>query len=194
MADIARVAGVSPGTLYNYVESKEALFDLVLRGTLARSKQRPPAALPVPHRTISQTVGWLRRRLNFSNDFPVLEAAAIEPHGQLEAVAAELFDVAFELSPSFAVMERSAPDLPEVLSLFLSLRRGLIDRLTAFIESGSSAGALRRVDAPDVTARLILEAMLWASQRRARDRESATVSDAAARAAFIDLVVATLAP
>jgi AcrR family transcriptional regulator len=194
MADVARVARVSTGTLYNYVESKEALFDLVLRGTLARSNQRRPAVLPVPHRTISQTVGWLRRRLNFSNDFPVLEAAAIEPHGQLEAVAAELFDVAFDLAPGFAVMERSAPDLPEVLSLFLSLRRGLIDRLTAFIESGSSAGALRRIDAPDVTARLILEAMLWSSQRRARDRESAAVSDAAARAAFIDLAVATLRP
>ena len=57
-----------------------------------------------------------------------------------------------------------------------------------------SQPALRPVEAPEVTARLILESALWASQRRMRDRESAAVSDADARAAFIDLARATLSP
>jgi AcrR family transcriptional regulator len=194
MAQIAQAAEVSTGNLYNYVESKEALFDLVLRQSLGHPRQPLPDVLPAPHRTVSQTVAWLRRRLNFSDDFPLLEEAATRPEGKLEAVATELFDVALLLAPGFAVMERSAPDLPELLSLFLSLRRGLIDRWTAFIESGARTKVLRRVDAPEVTARLILEAALWASQRRTRDRESATVSDGAARTGFIDLVTATLAP
>jgi AcrR family transcriptional regulator len=194
MAHVAEAAGVSTGNLYNYVETKEALFDLVLRQTLGLPGERLPEQLPIPHRTIPQTVSWLRRRLNFRNDFPLLEAAATEPHGKLEPVGAELFDVAFGLAPGFAVMERSAPDLPELLSLFLSLRRGLIERLTAFIQSGAEAGELRQVESPEVTARLILEAALWASQRRIRDRESAAVSDDAARESFIDLVTATLAP
>ena len=192
MADVAKAAGVSTGNLYNYVESKEALFDLVLRDTLGAPGYQLPLDLPASHRTPSQTVAWLRRRLDFASDFPVLEQAADNPTADVRAVARELFDVAFGLSPGFAVMERSAPDLPALLTLFLSLRRGLIERLSRWIAAGGESGALRRVDAPEVTARLILEAALWAAQRRVRDRESSAVSDAAARTAFVDLAAATL--
>ena len=88
MTDVATALGVAKGTLYGYVESKEALFDLVLRKTLELPGDRLPDDLPVPHRTTSQTVSWLRRRLNFRNDFPLLESAATEPQGKLEPVAA----------------------------------------------------------------------------------------------------------
>src|SRR5262245_44598035 len=48
MSDVAAAAGVSQGTLYNYVESKEALFRLLLdRGTgreLAEPEQFPIAS------------------------------------------------------------------------------------------------------------------------------------------------------
>jgi AcrR family transcriptional regulator len=192
MADIAKAAGVSTGNLYNYVESKEALFDLVLRDTLSGPGYRPPRDLPAAHRTPSQTVAWLRRRLDFASDFPLLEQAARDPDRDVRAVAGELFDVAIDLAPGFAVIERSAPDLPELLTLFLFLRRGLIERLTLWIAAGGRSGALRRADAPPVTARLILEAALWAAQRRLRDRESSEVSDAAARTAFVALTAATL--
>jgi AcrR family transcriptional regulator len=194
MADVAGALGVSVGNLYNYVASKEALFDLVLRRTLGAPGYRPPRDLPAPHRTPRQTVAWLRRRLDFESDFPALETAATAPHPSPAAIAAEFFDASAALAPGFEVLERSAPDLPELLTLFLSLRRGLIERLERWIEAGGRTGALRRVDDPAVTARLLLEAGLWASQRRRRDRESAGVEDVAARAAFVDLAVTLLEP
>jgi AcrR family transcriptional regulator len=129
MADIAAALGVSTGNLYNYVASKEALFDLVLRRALGPPGYRLPRELPAPHRSARQTVGWLRRRLDFKSDFPLLETAAAAPHPRPVAVAAELYDVSAALAPGFEVLERSAPDLPELLALFLSLRRGLIERL-----------------------------------------------------------------
>ena len=36
MADVAKALGVAKGTLYLYVESKEALFDLVVRSADGR--------------------------------------------------------------------------------------------------------------------------------------------------------------
>jgi AcrR family transcriptional regulator len=192
MGDIAEALDVSVGNLYNYVASKEALFDLVLRRTLARGQYMLPRELPVRHCTPQDTVRWLRRRLDFRSDFPVLEIAARSPYPSPAAVAAELYDVSFALAPGFEVIERSAPDVPELLSLFMSLRRGLIERLERWIDVGGRAGALRRVEAPAVTARLILEAALWASQRRRRDRESTGVDADAARAALVDLVGAAL--
>src|SRR5690349_19964115 len=43
MADVAAAVGVSPGTLYNYVESKDALFALALRWSLDRRLPDPPS-------------------------------------------------------------------------------------------------------------------------------------------------------
>jgi AcrR family transcriptional regulator len=194
MADIADTLDVSVGSLYTYAASKEGLFDLVLKRTLARPGYHLPSKLPAPHRTPEQTVRWLRRRLDFTSDFPLLDAAGQPPHPLPAAIAGELFDVSSALAPGFEVLERSAPEVPELLPLFLSLRRGLIERLGRWIDSGSDAGVLRRVEDPSVTSRLVLEAALWASQRRRRDRESRGIDDAAARAALVELVTATLQP
>ena len=194
MADVAAALDLSVGNLYNYVASKEALFDLVLRRTLGPPGYRLPRELPAPHRTPRQTVAWLRRRLDFKSDFPLLETAAVPPHPSPAAIAAELYDVSAALAPGFEVLERSAPDLPELLELFLSLRRALIERLERWLDAGGRAGALRPVDDPAVTARLLLEAALWASQRRRRDRESVRVDGPAARAGLVDLAVTLLEP
>jgi AcrR family transcriptional regulator len=194
MLEVADALGVSVGNLYNYVASKEALFDLVLRRTLAAPGYRLPRELPAPHRTPRQTVGWLRRRLDFKSDFPTLERAATPPYPDAATIAAELHDVSSALAPGFEVLERSAPDIPELLTLFLSLRRGLIERLARWIDAGGRAGVLRRVDDPAVAARLLLEAGLWSSQRRRRDRESRGVDEPAARAGFVDLATSALAP
>jgi AcrR family transcriptional regulator len=194
MADVADALGVSVGSLYTYVESKEGLFDLVLKRALAPPGYRLPTELPAPHRTPEQTVRWLRRRLDFKSDFPLLDAAGDPPHPSPAAIAAELFDVSSSLAPGFEVIERSAPGVPELLALFLALRRGLIERLERWIDEGSAAGVLRQVEDPSVTSRLVLEAALWASQRRRRDRESRGIGDAAARAGLVDLVTATLEP
>src|SRR5579872_6188940 len=40
MNDIARAAGVSKGTLYAYFDSKEALFEALIRGEYAQSAER----------------------------------------------------------------------------------------------------------------------------------------------------------
>src|SRR5436190_1747467 len=95
MAEIAEAAGVSAGNLYNYVESKEALFDLVLRRGIDGGDGE--VALPVPTTTSTKTAAWLRKRLDF-RDFPVLNAAlrqrrATDPSAELEEVVLELYDV-----------------------------------------------------------------------------------------------------
>ena len=60
MADVAREAGVSPGNLYNYVESKEELFFLVLQHTLGRRQSDQPVTLPVRRISAEETVSWVR--------------------------------------------------------------------------------------------------------------------------------------
>src|SRR5947209_19820710 len=75
MAAVAKAAGVSPGTLYNYVESKETLFRLVIERSLGAFEM---PAVPVSDVPIADTIEWLRRRLDFG-DFPELAAATESP-------------------------------------------------------------------------------------------------------------------
>ena len=51
MADIARAVGVAKGTLYGYVESKEALFELCLEHADRQSPLELPAVDLAPRRS-----------------------------------------------------------------------------------------------------------------------------------------------
>src|SRR4030095_796165 len=75
MADIAAALGVAKGTLYLYVESKDALFDLVLRCADVEQPfaHRPPLALPTDQP--GATLRCVRERLAANQPLPVLAAA-----------------------------------------------------------------------------------------------------------------------
>src|SRR5215208_4268688 len=75
MADVARTMGVSSGNLYNYVDSKDALFYLVLRRVLGERPEEQPLELPVTGASVTVTSEWVARRLDFVSDFPELERA-----------------------------------------------------------------------------------------------------------------------
>src|SRR5258705_9652048 len=63
MADIADAMGVAKGTLYLYVESKEALFDLVTRCADAERPFAKPPTLPIRTPKPGTTIKYVRDRL-----------------------------------------------------------------------------------------------------------------------------------
>src|SRR5438552_18025103 len=74
MADIAEAMGVAKGTLYLYVESKEALFDLACRWADGpRPVPRPPD-LPVPTPAADATLAYVGERLARAQRLPALGA------------------------------------------------------------------------------------------------------------------------
>src|SRR6266540_4572499 len=64
MADVAAAMGVSPGNLYNYVDSKDALFYLVLRRMLGERPGDLPLELPVTGAGVTVTAEWVAKRLD----------------------------------------------------------------------------------------------------------------------------------
>src|SRR5947208_6713176 len=75
MADVATAMGVAKGTLYLYVESKEALFDLV-----CRYADQPPApgespTFPIRSPKAGATLRYVRAELERNQDVPALLAA-----------------------------------------------------------------------------------------------------------------------
>ena len=96
MSDVARAAGVSQGSLYNYVESKDALFYLIIdRGF---SDAPLPAAPKFPIRTpsLADTLARLRVRINSELALPELERAltrvsVADPRAELETIVRQYY-------------------------------------------------------------------------------------------------------
>lgn len=198
MADIAREMGISPGLLYNYVESKEALFYLVIDRGLSEEPCVESASLPVRTPAPGAIAKRLAERFRKETAMPALAAAlkhsrAKDPSAELEAVVRELYASSYRTAHATTMLERSALDMPELAALFYGkMRPDLISRLRRFIELRIEAGQFRRVPYPAVAARLILETVTWFARNRRGDPASQDISDQAAEEATVDFLVNSL--
>src|SRR2546427_546435 len=76
MADVAREMGVSPGTLYNYVTGKEALFYLMIDRACLDEPATDTPKFPLPAPAPVAIIQRLRERLRADVRLPSLAAVA----------------------------------------------------------------------------------------------------------------------
>jgi AcrR family transcriptional regulator len=201
MADVARAAGLSPGTLYTYFASKEALFDWLVVHAAEPAPVPAPARLPVPAPAPGATEKHLRESIARSLRLPALDAAlgrrrVAQPRTELTAILGELYDAIERSRVPATVLERSALELPELFEIFyLETRRGLFARLARYVERRAQAGHFRPVAEPGVAARWIVETVTWFARHRHGDPDPTGLpADDALRAQVVALVVAGLVP
>lgn len=199
MADVARELGSSPGNLYNYVESKEALFHLVLERGFGAGPGPGAPELPVPTPAPGATLALLRGRLAREFVTPALDAAlarrrVTDPRAEIEAVARELYRLVAARREGIVLIERSARDWPELAALFyLDFRRGLLGRLERWIEARARSGAFRSVPSAAVAARFVNESVAWFAMHRIGDADSRDLDAAACEETVVLLLVNALA-
>src|SRR5215218_6203291 len=199
MADVAAVMGVSPGNLYNYVDSKDALFYLVLRRVLGERPGEQPLQLPVTGASVAVASEWVAKRLDFVSDFPELEQAFVRKRprslaAEVEAIAGELYDVLARMRLAVDMIERSVEDLPELASVFGDVRRELFSRYERYLRQRVKAGAIGAAE-PEAVAHLFVELCWWGAGRRPNDPHAAAISDSTARRAVCRFIAdALIAP
>ena len=200
MSEIAREMGVAPGTIYLYVESKEALFHLLAARTAVNPRAPLPdmPELPVKTPPPGTTLQMLQRAMTLQGYAPRL-AAALSRSGDTAifddcgALIAELFDSAYERRVGINLIERSAIDWPELAETFYEgLRAPLVKALASYLERGIAAGKLRAVPDSHVAARFIVETIAWFAIHRHGDPRPKDFSDEKAREGVIDLVTASI--
>jgi AcrR family transcriptional regulator len=198
MADVAEAMGVAKGTLYLYVESKEALFDLVCRQADVPAPRPVPAKLPLPTPNASATIEYIASRLA-EDGVPRTLAAALErrresdPRLELEAILRELYDVLSRNRRGLKLLDRSAPDLPELGALwFEGARGGLVGLIAEYLKRRTRAGLLRPVPDVAAAARLVVETLVFWAVHRHWDPHGEPVSDAVAKDTVIHFIVSAL--
>jgi AcrR family transcriptional regulator len=172
MADVAAAMGVGKGTLYLYVESKEALFHLVLRSADAEAALGVPAQLPLRTPAVGEMVQLVRERLAAGSPLQTLLAArgrkrVGDAPAELAGIVRELYRTLSANRSAIKLMDRSAQFHPELASVWFSGARGaMLDGLAGYLEGRIRQGRFRPVPDARVAARLILEtAVTWAVHR-----------------------------
>lgn len=194
MSDVAAEMGVAQGSLYNYVESKEALFRLLLdRGMGAAA----PTSTAFPLK--SPPAGALARRMDEAIEatfgLPLLDAAVrrrrvTAPARELAAIIDELYERTHATRQAADVLERSAREAPELAAVFYGkVRRGLLDRLERLATQRMASGAYRRDD-PRIVARIVIETVTTFARHIYGDVAPPDFDLANARATVIAILVA----
>lgn len=199
MDDIAAEMGVAKGTLYGYVDSKEALFALAVESVM-RPGPAPLPPLPVTAPGEAELLARVRDRVAELGALPVLQAALdrsgeADARAELAGVIGELWDLLAATRRGADMIERSARDWPELAEVFyIGFRRDLIARLARYLEQRSRRGELRPVRHPQVTARFVLESVVWFASHRLGDPDSADIDGEVARAEVTGLLITALIP
>ena len=198
MADVAAALGVAKGTLYGYVESKEALFDVVARYADASQPFAKWPALPVPTPKPGATVKYVRERLAEHAAPPVLAKAlaqrrVVSIRAEMEGIVRDLYDLVAQNRRGIKLLDRSARDYPELAALwFEGGRGGLIGLLAQYIDDRMRRKLLRTFPDAAVAARLVIETVVFWAVHRHWDPHPQPVDDAVAKDTVVRFVVNAL--
>ena len=196
MSDVAAELGVAKGTLYLYVESKEALFEQALLHADRAAPISLPRALPIPTPRPGSTLRRVRQRVVRESALPELAAAlarrkARDSRVEAEAIVRELVRLLASHRVAIKLFDRCAPDFPELAALWFSAgRSGVVALLEQYLRKRIAARQFAAVKDPALAARLVLELVAYWAVHRHWDPapNAAVVSDELAEAAAIEFV------
>lgn len=196
MAEVAAAAGMSSGSVFTYVESKEALFHLVFAYAFGLFDAEVPE-LPLPTPAPGETARLIEAKLR-SVPVPKLEAALATERprdigAEIRAIVEERYAIHERLWPVLAVIERCAVEVPDVEEFYYRRTRvGYFGRLARYLEKRSAAGYVRAMPDVAVAARIVSETISWFAWHRKEGRDALVYDDESTRRTVVEFICAAL--
>ena len=198
MADVAARMGVAKGTVYLYVESKEALFDAVLRHADSDERIELPQALPVPTPAPGATLEMVRKRVARSAALPALSTAlerrrVTDIDRELAEIVHELYALLARHRIGIKLLDRCSSDHPELAAAWYGTgREGALELLRRYLEDRVRRGHLAAVEDVAVAARIVLETVVFWAVHRHWDPAPQAVDERVAENAVVAFVTRAL--
>jgi AcrR family transcriptional regulator len=195
MSDVAEEMGVAHGSLYNYVESKEALLYLLVDQGVRDEPAKLPDELPVRTPSRKKLLKRIEEQIENTFALPRLDAALKkhqldDPQAELEEIVRELYQRIHQTREPATVLERSAIDQPNLFVLyFVQTRRRLVERLTTYLRRRIEKGCFQPVADPATAARFLLEAVAFFARHRYNDPDLQPGDDEVVRETIVQLLV-----
>ena len=145
------------------------------------------------------TVKYIRERLA-KQQVPAALTAALatkrvaDPRAELEGIVRELYDALARNRRGIKLLDRSAPEYPELAALwFEGARGGLVGLLAQYLEDRSRRKLLRPVSNAAVAARLLIETVIFWAVHRHWDPHPQPMDEAVAKETVVRFLVNALA-
>ncbi|MFT3811572.1 MAG: helix-turn-helix domain-containing protein [Micropepsaceae bacterium] len=190
IADVARAAGTSVGTVYLYVAGKEALFHAALAEAAGKGPAETETPLAFPGWTAIRDLLHAFGRTNAV--WPRLDAA-LATRGRpspaaFAGVTAELYDLIAANRVLLRLLDACARDLPQIRNLYEA------DIKSRYLEAFGRLVARRPGQAASnvVAARAVVELITWMAMHRHQDTHAIPADEAAIRAGTLAAAAAIL--
>ncbi len=194
MSDIAAEMNCSTGTLYNYVDSKEALFEHAIVAGFTQTlpdSETLPLGFPEP-----TAVEVIARRSKQIAEGSALELAnqrqeVKNPAEEVTLVVTAFFVFFSDYHPVLDMIEASHLDYPDVATAYLEARRDLVfEPWRRWVVRRQEQGLFRQDIDPLWVTRYLIEILAWAGWK-ARDCGEPYDEDEA-RDAIVKLALSSL--
>ncbi len=194
MADVAAAVGVAKGTLYGYVEGKEALFLLCLASADAAKPIPLPEPLPLPSPEKGEIARRVREALGSELRMPRFEAAIAtaspeDVGDEARGVVGELFDLMYANRFGIKLLDRCM-DHPDIQGLWQEQGREDVRAAVAdYVRRREDSGHFRCFEDPRLAARFVVETCATWAVHIHWDRAPEQYDPALARANAIEFTV-----
>lgn len=194
MSDIAEAVGVAKGTLYGYVESKDALLVLCLETSDDPGPIPLPDTLPLASPPIGLIGTRVKQALSLEATQPKLELALSRPTvddvaDEACGVIGELYDLMHSNRHRIKLLDRCM-DHPELENLWQTQgREGTRRSLVRYVDHRIATGHFRPVANLRLAARIVLETCATWAVHIHWDRAPEDFDSREARDATIDFLV-----
>src|SRR5262245_20646058 len=198
VADVAARMGVAKGSVYTYVESKEALFDCVLRYADRPDRIQLPESLPIATPAPQATLEALQRRLAEEGALPSLTAAlsrsrVVDVRAELETVLGELYDALARHRIAIKLLDRCAIDYPELAKVWYRAgREGALSLLARYLDDRARRGRIRPFEDGTVAVRIVLETLVFWAVHRHWDPSPQAVDESSAKLTVLAFLLSAL--
>ncbi len=198
IADVAARMGLAKGSIYTYVESKEALFDCVLRHADHTDRIDLPETLPVVTPKPEATLEMVATRLAEEGTLPALIAALARARvsdvgAELETVLGEIYDALARHRTAIKLLDRCAHDYPELAKLWHGAgREGALALLGRYLDDRARRGRLQRFEDGAVAARIVLETLVFWAVHRHWDPSPQSIDESSARRTVLAFLIGAL--
>ncbi len=199
MVHIAREAGIAPGTLYLYFESKESLFNFLLRYIF--SNEQDLEAISVPIGSTSWDFGIASGKDSFvsSKYTALIEKAArkrqvTDVHEEFEKIIRNLFSAMAAYRHGITILLQSSLDWPELADFYVSIIKDLMKTLEVYLHKRIHQGLFRKVPNVSASARFILDTIAWFAVHRHRAMYQTVITEKVAEETVVDALVHAFIP
>lgn len=188
IADIARDASISTGTIYSLFASKKAIFHFTLQCIFDPDRLSGDIKIPVGE----MEPGDLSNLKNVVTDhYRQFYLANIEPAKMppFKEMLSNAYDLLSKFGAGFLIFERNEAEWSKMSSVYFQERQQYIENLESRLKTYMEKGEIRPLEHLEYHTRLIIETLAWWCMHRKYDPRAVNLNDQIAKNVVLDALV-----